>query len=209
MSKQLSHHLDIQPSIKNCLDALLNNIYLFKEYYKFLKPVGTKPGIKFGLCKVHKYNSSTNDTLPFRPILLAIGNAMYNLAKFFLSILKEFTVNEYTVSDWFSFCKEIKDQDSSLFMALLDIQSLFIKILLPETINICVERAFQNKRKVKGFWKCHVKQLLILAVKSSSFVFNVYYKQIDAVAIGSLLGPTFANLFLVYYEHKWLENCHL
>ena len=26
---------------------------------------------------------------------------------------------------------------------------------------------------------------------------------------GSPLGPTFANLFLTYYEHKWLENCLL
>ena len=27
--------------------------------------------------------------------------------------------------------------------------------------------------------------------------------------MGSLLEPTFANLFHVYYEHKWLENCPL
>ena len=27
--------------------------------------------------------------------------------------------------------------------------------------------------------------------------------------MGSPLGATFANLFLVYYEHKWLENCPL
>ena len=39
------------------------------------------------------------------------------------------------------------------------------------------------------------------AVKSSCFVFNhIYYKQIEGVAMGSLLGSTFANLFLVYYE---------
>ena len=27
--------------------------------------------------------------------------------------------------------------------------------------------------------------------------------------MGSLLGPTFANLFLAYYEHIWIENCPL
>ena len=108
----------------------------------------------YGLCKVHKYNSSTNDIPPFRPILSTIGTATYNLAKFFVPILKEFTVNEYTVSDSFCFCKEIKDQDSSLFMASFDIPSLFTNIPLDETINICFEPEFKNKRKVKGLLKC-------------------------------------------------------
>ena len=35
---------------------------------------------------------------------------------------------------------------------------------------------------------------------------GVYYKQVDGVTMGSPLGPTLANLFLVYYEHKWLEK---
>ena len=103
----------------------MNNNYLSTEDYKFLKPVGSKPGIMYGLCKVHKYNSSTNHNPPFRLILSAIDNATYNLAKFFVPILKKINVNEYAVSDSFSFCKEIKDQDSSLFMASFDIQSLF------------------------------------------------------------------------------------
>ena len=31
-----------------------------------------------------------------------------------------------------------------------------------------------------------------------------YYKQINGVVSSSLLGPTFANLLLVYYENTWL-----
>ena len=34
----------------------------------------------------------------------------------------------------------------------------------------------------------------------------LYYKQVDGVAMGSPLGLTLVNLFLVYYESKWLEN---
>ena len=56
--------------------------------------------------------------------------------------------------------------------------------------------------------KRHFKQLLALAVKSYCFVFNdIYYKQIDGVAMGSPLGPTISKLFPVYYEP--LEICPL
>ena len=73
-----------------------------------------------------------------------------------------------------------------------------------------MDQAFQNKKKVKGLLKRHFKQLLTLVVKSSCFVLNdTYYQQIDGVAMGSPLEPTFANLFLVYYEHNRLKNCRL
>ena len=56
--------------------------------------------------------------------------------------------------------------------------------------------------------KRHFKQLLTLTVKSSCFVFNNgYYKQIDGVTMGSLLGTNFADLFLVYHENMWLDKC--
>ena len=109
--------------------------------------------------------------------------------------------------DSFSFCNELRKQDSFLYMASFDIQSLFTNIPLDETIDICVNRVFQHKKKIKGMLKRHFKQLLTLTVKSSCFVFNnVYYKQIDGVAMNSPLGPTFANLFLVYYENIWLDK---
>ena len=86
-------------------------------------------------------------------------------------------------------------------MTSFDIELLFTDILLEETIDICVNRVFQYKKKIKGMLKRHFKQLLTLTLKSSCFVFNnVYYKHIDGVAMGSPLGLTFVNLFLVYYE---------
>ena len=140
VNKEIQHFLDIESSIKNCVDDLFNNDYLSKENSKFLKSVGSKPGILYSLHKIHKCNSFTNDIPPF-----AIGTTTYNLAKFCVPIIKEFTVNEYTVCHSFSFCKEIEDQVSSLFMASFDIQSLFTKIALDKTRNICTDPVFQNK----------------------------------------------------------------
>ena len=115
------------------------------------------------------------------PLFCAIP-LFYNIAKFFVPILKQFTINEYTVKDSFSFCKEIIDQNPNLYMASFDVQSLFTNIPLDETINICVDMVYNKRKKVKGMLKRHFRQLLTISVKSSCFLFNdVYYKQIDGL----------------------------
>ena len=41
-----------------------------------------------------------------------------------------------------------------------------------------------------------------------NLIFNEQlYKQFDGVAMGSPLGPTLANAFLVHFEKNWLQNC--
>ena len=36
---------------------------------------------------------------------------------------------------------------------------------------------------------------------------DILYKQKDGVAMASPLGPTMTNVFLSFYEMKWLEQC--
>ena len=36
---------------------------------------------------------------------------------------------------------------------------------------------------------------------------NKYYKQVDGVAMGSLLGPALANIFMSSFESKCLRDC--
>ena len=153
----------------------------------------------YGLCKVHKCTTDNDNAPPSRPILSAIGTCNYDLAKFFVPLLKQFTVDEYTVKDSFSFSKDI---------FLIKIQ-IFLWHLL--TVNRCSQifhfmrqytfvftRFLKRGKKIKDILTCHFKQPLILSVKSSCFLFNgVYYKQIDGAVIVSPLGLTLANLFLV------------
>ena len=80
------------------------------------------------------------------------------------------TVNEFTIKDSFAFAKEIVDQDSSLFMASLDVDSLFTNIPLDETINICTESIFNESDTVEGLNKFEFKELLSLATKESYFI---------------------------------------
>ena len=177
-----------------------------KEMCKFVKPVGTRPGIMYGNCKVHK--QQVDDCPPFRPILSALQTPTYKLAKFSVPILNPLTKNEYTVKDSFQFAEEICEQDPTLSTGSLDVDSLFTNIHLDETIDICANQLFENTVSVEGFTKSELKQLLSLATKESYFIFNgLIYKKIDGVAMTSPLGPSLANAFLSYHEKNWLNSC--
>ena len=95
-----------------------------------------RPGIFFGNPKIHK--PVVNNLPKFRPILSAINTPGYNLATFLIPMLEPLPHNEFTIKDSFSFAKEITRYDSSLYMASLDVESLFTNIPLNETINNCV-----------------------------------------------------------------------
>ena len=89
-------------------------------------------------------------------------------------------------------------------MGRLDVDSLFINILLEETINICANTLFENTEKI-NLSKIEFKELLSPFTKESHFIFNwKLYKQVDGVAMGLSLGPTLASVLL---ERNWLQNC--
>ena len=137
---------------------------------KSLKPVGTRPGIMYGSCKLHK--ASAGDCPRFRPILSALNTPTYKLAKLLVPILKPLTTNEFTVKDSFHFAEEIVDQQHDLFMGSLDVDSLFTNIPLEETIEICTNELFKESETVEGLSKTEFKELLSLATKDSHFIFD-------------------------------------
>ena len=100
-----------------------------------MKPRGSRFGIFYGLCKVHK--QLADNCPPFRTIMSAIKISTNNLAKFLVPLLQPITTNMYTVKNSFEFAKEIADQDPGLFMANLDVESLFTNIPLEGTTSMC------------------------------------------------------------------------
>ena len=64
-------------------------------------------------------------------------------------MLEPLSYNEFTIKDSFNFAKKITTFDISLYMASLDVESLFTNILLNETINNCVSD-LHNKSLYNG-----------------------------------------------------------
>ena len=90
----------------------------------------------------------------------------------------------------------------------LDVDSLFTNIPLEETINFWTNLLYNSDDVIEGINKSEFKNVLSLTTHQLHFISNdVLYKQKDGVAMGSLLGPAMANVFLSFYEIKWLEQC--
>ena len=92
--------------------------------------------------KVHK--TVINNTPQFRPILSAINTPVDKLAKYLVLNLPPLPVNDYTIKDSFTFAKEIINFDHNLFMASLDVESLFTNIPVDETIKNAVDDLFSS-----------------------------------------------------------------
>ena len=94
---------------------LVDSNRMSEETRKHLKPVGTRLGIMYGSCKVHK--KYVDGCPPLRPILSVLPT--YKLAKYLVPILEPLTNNKYAIKDSFNFATEIVQQDSSNFMGSL------------------------------------------------------------------------------------------
>ena len=203
----LRYLLDKEFKIKNFLKTLRDNSTISDQAFAKMVPIGSSPGILYGLCKVHKKVPTGDKCPPFRPILSAIGTVSYNLAKFLVPILEPLTTNQFVCKDSFAFAAEIRNQNPGLYMSSFDVDSLFTNIPLDETIEICVKKLFGRKHKFKGFSKANFRSLLQY-VKDNLILFNWnYYIQVDGVVMCTTLGPTLANIFLCHWQEIWFEKC--
>ena len=204
--KHLSFLVNIEKQITDLLKQLNDSQVISDTEYKKLKPRGSRFGILYGICKIHK--CLIDNCPPFRPILSAIKTPSYNIAKYLVPLLEPITTNKFTIKNSFEFAKEFIEQDSGLYMASLDVESIFTNIPLEETINISCDFLFSNEAKINNFNRNNFEKLFRMALQNNFFNFDgKIYKQTDGVAMGSLLGPSLANAFLCFHEQIWLNDC--
>lgn len=191
-----------EDNLRRLLLSLKNSNKITPESYQKMQPSGSKPGIFYGLPKIHKQG------VPLRPITSAIGTPPYNTAKELTDLLKPITVNKFCVKDSFSFAQEISALGlGKHFMASLDVQSLFTNIPLNETINICALNVLRQNPSLR-ITQSELEKLLHVCTSDNVFLCDgQLYRQIDGVAMGSPLGPSLSCAFLAHHETVWLADC--
>ena len=124
------------------------------------------------------------------------------VTNFLVPKLSSITFNEFTVKDSFAFDEKIVHQGRKPFMAAS---------MLTDSLLICLQKKpliyvpIRFDRVILEGIK--FKNLPSLATQKLYLIFNdVFYKQKDGMAMGSPLGPTMTNVFLLYYEVKQLEQ---
>ena len=100
----------------------------------------------------------------------------------------------------FSFFSQIKNANfSKKCLVSYNVTSLFADIPFQEIIDIAINLIFNHNPNL-NITKKELKKLFLFATSQTHFIFNSkFYNQIDGVAMGSLLAPVLANIFMVFY----------
>ena len=172
-------------------------------------PSGSAPARIYGTPKMHKFSSSDSFT-KLRSIVLSKGAFNYNLAHFLCDLLSLLVPNDYSCKDTFSFVFQIKNANrSKIFLVSYNVTGLFTNILLQETIDIAKILIFNHNPNL-NITRKELKKLFLVATSQTHFIFNSkFYNQINGVAMGSLLAPVLANIFMGFHESKWLNEYNL
>nr|XP_027226988.1 uncharacterized protein LOC113818961 [Penaeus vannamei] len=190
-TKISTHLLYLEDKLNRLLRTIKASINI--NTYNSLMTSGSRPGVLYGLPKVHKPN------IPLRPIISSIGTFNYNTAKFLVPIISPLTSNQYTIDNSTSFVKEITSLNfqQPVTMASFDVESLFTNVPLQETTELIANNLDNTYLDKHGLDTITFKKLLEITAHHSVFTFNdCLYAQTDGVAMGSPLGPSYANAFL-------------
>ena len=134
-------------TLQNCLKSLFKQGELTEEQYKNLRPQNARAGRAHVLPKIHK----TFTVLPtFRPIVDTTSTCYYNVSCYLTELLNPLTQNEFIIRDSFYATNKIKPVPPEFFddwyiFAYFDVESLFMNVLLQQTISIILDRVYDNK----------------------------------------------------------------
>ena len=161
------------------------------------------PGYLYGNVKIHKPNN------PLRPIISQVLTPTYQLAKTINKIISPFIPHQYTLKSTNDFIDLLHDNTCEGSIASLDVESLFTNVPIDPTIDIILQHTYSHKTlPPPKIPKEILKQMLELCTKEAPFRSpdGNLYLQIEGVAMGSPLGPTFANFYMGHLEEQIFEN---
>ena len=190
-------------NLKRYLNTMVNRGEISEEEKKEMRKKGANRARARGLPKTHK---NYDQIPPFRPIVDTTNTPYSGIGSFLKKLLYPLTLNDYSMKDSFQTVEELGKIDYSLLqngykLVSFDVVSLFTNVPLKRTINIIVNRIYNEKLIETKIKKHTLKKLILDCCTKTTFSFNdVLYDQIDGVCMGSALGPVLANIIMTELE---------
>ena len=168
-------------TLQNYVRMLKNTKQINDEEYKLLYPKNAKIGRAHGSAKVHK---EFENIPPLRPIIDTIGSTHYGVGKFLSKLLNPLTQNAYNLKDSFEAADRIKGIPQNLYeegyrLVSFDVKSLFTSVPLQKTVDIILDRVYNQNVIQTTLKKRTLKKLIIDTCSKTAFSYNkVIYEQI-------------------------------
>ena len=163
------------------------------------------PGYAYGTVKTHKPDN------PLRPIISQVNTPTYKLAKRLNQLLKPYIPGKYLLNSVDEFLDILRGKKPDGSLASIDVESLFTNVPIEETIEIILNEVYEKRSNglpPLNLSKNLLERLLTSCTKDAPFrgPDGKLYVQREGVAMGSPLGPLFANFYMAHVENLVLSN---
>ena len=195
---------DPTDKVKTQANKLISSLNASENNLNISKIIGDfQPGYLYGNIKTHKLGN------PIRPIISQVTTPTYQLSKALNSILTPYIPAQYMLKSTDDFIDLLRSQNCKRIIASLDVESLFTNVPIDSTIDIIIKHAYNHPSiPSPQISQNLLKQLLYLCTKELPFRSpdEKLYIQINGVAMGSPLGPLFANFYMADLENNVFSN---
>ena len=140
--------------------------------FQTMFPKNAKIGRAHGSAKIHK---EFDRIPPLRPIVDTIGSTHYGVGKFLTSLLNPLTQNEYHLKDSFTAAERIKQIPTNLYdegykLVSFDVKSLFTNVPLDKTIQVILDRVYNQKQITTTLKKNTLRKLIRDTCSKTAFL---------------------------------------
>ena len=195
---------DTTDTLKAKVNRLITSANAVTGGIHFSKIVGEyAPGYAYGNVKTHKPDN------PLRPIISQVTTPTYRLAKRLNELLQPYLPSGYSLRSVDEFLDILRTRQPNGTLASIDVESLFTNVPLEATIPIILRMVYENPKVAPLQLSRNIlEQMLKACTTESPFrgPDGQLYRQKDGVAMGSPLGPIFANFYMCEIEGKVLTD---
>jgi len=183
------------------LDDMLDDKQISQRCHQYLSEGGLRTPLFYMLPKIHKNKIPP----PGRPILSANDCPTERISGFVDHFLRPIVENTKSyvkdTTHFLNILSTYKNLPPDTLIVTLDVGSLYTNIPNDEGIQAVNTFLKENRNENEYPKNSYLSKLLELVLTKNNFEFNdKHYLQVGGTAMGTRVAPSFANLFMAYFE---------